>query len=106
MFYFWIHHTLLSHFLGGKEINYFVEFKFLSIDNLHIPDLILQLYVIGVFQLSYIPYRGQNGSRSMQERLIGQRIWIVKAETKYGWNICNFSWNLYKMDTFVCIKGK
>jgi len=51
-----------------------VEFKFLSIDNLHIPDLILQLYVIGVFQFIYIPYRGQNSSRSMQERLIGQRI--------------------------------
>jgi hypothetical protein len=33
----------------------------------NIPDLILQLYIIGVFQLSYLPYRGQNGSRSMQE---------------------------------------
>ena len=43
----------------------------MSIDNLHIPDFILKLYVIGVFQLSYLPYRGQNGSRSMQEQLIG-----------------------------------
>ena len=41
------------------------------IDNLHIPELILKLYAIGVFQLSYLPYRGQNGSRSMQEQLIG-----------------------------------
>jgi len=47
----------------------------MSIDNLHIPDLIKQLYVIGVFQLSYLPYRGQNGFRSMQE-LIGQRILV------------------------------
>ena len=46
----------------------------MSIDNSHIPDLNLKLYVIGVFQLSYLPYRGQNGSRSMQERLIGQII--------------------------------
>ena len=46
------------------------------IDNLHIPDLILKLYVIGVFQLSYLPYRGQNGSRSMQEQLMGQIILV------------------------------
>jgi hypothetical protein len=46
----------------------------MSIDNLHIPDLILKLYVIGVFQLSYLPYRGQRGFRSMQEQLIGHRI--------------------------------
>jgi hypothetical protein len=46
----------------------------MSIDNLYIPDLILKLYVIGVFQLSYLPYRGQRGFRSMQEQLIGHRI--------------------------------
>ena len=46
----------------------------MSIDHLQIPDLILKLNVIGVFQLSYLPYRGQNGSRSMQERLIGEII--------------------------------
>ena len=46
----------------------------MSIDNLHIPDFILKLYVMYVFQLSYLPYRGQNGSRSIQEQLIGQRI--------------------------------
>jgi hypothetical protein len=46
----------------------------MSIDNLHIPDFILKLYVMDVFQLSYLPYRGQNGSRSIQEQLIGQRI--------------------------------
>jgi hypothetical protein len=36
----------------------------MSIDNLQI----LKLYVNGVFQLSYLPYRGQNGFRSMQEQ--------------------------------------
>jgi len=55
-------------------MDYFVEFKFMSIAHLHIPDYILKLNVIDVFQLSYLPYRGQNGSRSTQERLIGQRI--------------------------------
>jgi hypothetical protein len=39
----------------------------MSIDHLHIPDLILKLYVIGVFELSYLPYRGQRGFRSMQD---------------------------------------
>jgi hypothetical protein len=44
--------------------------------HIHTPHLILKLYVIGVFQLSYLPYRGQNGSRSMQEQLMGQIILV------------------------------
>jgi hypothetical protein len=37
----------------------------MSIDILHIPDLILKLYVlIPFFNKSYFPYDGQNGNRS------------------------------------------
>jgi hypothetical protein len=54
----------------------------MSIDNLYIPDLIRKLYVIGVFQLSYLPYRGQNGSRSMQEQLIG-----LKIRVEFSYNL-------------------
>ena len=44
--------------------------------HINTPDLILKLYVIDVFQLSYLPYRGQNGSRSMPEQLMGQIILV------------------------------
>jgi hypothetical protein len=42
----------------------------MSIDNLQI----LKLYVNGVLKFFNLPYRGQNGFRSMQEQLIGLRI--------------------------------
>jgi hypothetical protein len=54
----------------------------MSIDNLQIPDLILYIYAIGVFQLSYLPYRGQRGFRSMQEQLIGHKI-----RAKFSYNL-------------------
>ena len=44
--------------------------------HLPIPDLILKLpyTLLTFFYLSYFPYRGQNGSRSMQEQQKGIRI--------------------------------
>ena len=41
----------------------------MSIDILHIPDLILKLYVfIPFFYKSYFPYDGQSGNRSSKEQ--------------------------------------
>jgi hypothetical protein len=56
-----------------------VKIVFNIIDNLPVPDLILLTFFLfeHFFYLSYFPYGGQTGSRSMQEQRKGQRLWSI-----------------------------
>jgi hypothetical protein len=39
----------------------------MAVSFIDIPDLMLKLYVFDIFYMSYLPYGGLNGFRSMQE---------------------------------------
>ena len=49
--------------------------KYLKIEyTMHIPDLIIKLFVFRFLYRGYFPYGAQNGFRSLQERWKEQRI--------------------------------